>query len=75
MLTGSENTLAAAIKTDLDARILASTGSPVATPNANKDLTDAIAFQIIPHFLSNAQVTPGTFSTSSGPVTGIGGLL
>ena len=77
MLTGTENTLAAALKTDLEARILAALGSPVATPNHIKELTDAIAFQTIPHFLASVQILPGSFTApvGGGPVTGVGVFL
>jgi len=75
MLTGTENTLKALIDTDIKAAVLSNTGNPVATPNAIDSLAEGIANAIIPHYVSNTQVLPGTFSTVSGPVSGIGLLL
>ena len=74
MLTGTENTLAALIETDIRAAILANTGNPAATPNALNSLSQGIANAIIPHIVSNTQVLPGSF-TASVAVTGIGALL
>jgi len=75
MVTGTENTLAALIKTEFDARITISLGSPPTTPNAIIELAEAFAFSVIPHFVSTADITPGTFTAGPDPVVGIGGLL
>ena len=75
MLTGTENTLKALIDTEIKAAVLSNTGNPVASPNAIDSLSEGVANAIIPHLISNAQVLPGTFSTSSGPVSGLGLLL
>ena len=75
MLTGSENTLSALIKTEMETAILADTGSAAASPNNLVSLGNGMAAAFIPHFVANVDITPGTFSTVSGPVTGIGGLL
>ena len=75
MLTGTENTYKALIDTEIKAAVLSNTGNPVATPNAIISLAEGMANATIPHFVSNTQVLPGTFSTSSGPVSGIGLLL
>lgn len=77
-LAGTENTLAAQIKTDIEARILVNEGVPVITPNGLVSLSEGIANAVIPHFLSNVQILPGSFQVSIPavfPVTGVGTFL
>ena len=73
-LTGTENTLSALIQTEIKAAILANTGNAAATPNGLDSIGDGIANAVIPHFVANTSVLPGTF-TATVPVVGIGGLL
>ena len=75
MLSGTENTLAALIQSELESKIQARFGYPPQTPNVLPELCQAISESVIPHCVSNTQVLPGSFSTSSGPVSGAGSLL
>lgn len=75
MLTGTENTLAALIKSELESRINSTYGYNPQTPNAIDELTEAIAYAIIPHVISNTEVDPGTFAAGGDPVSGIGELV
>ena len=76
MVTGTENTLKALIDTEIKAAILVNTGTAAASPNALDSISEGIANAIIPHFVGNADILPGTFAVSgSGPVTGIGLMI
>ncbi len=75
MLTGTENTLKALLDTEIRAAILAFTGSAVQTPNVIIALSEGIAEAVIPHFVSNTDVLPGTFNVATVPVVGIGTIL
>lgn len=74
-LTGSENTLSALIQSQLATRVTAIYGQPPQSPNIVNLLADALAFSIIPHFVSNAEVLPGSFANGGGPVGGVGALI
>jgi len=75
MVAGTENTLAALIKTEIEARILAQQGFVVATPNVIVQYAESVAFSVIPHFVANVQIGPGGFTAGPDPVVGIGAFL
>ena len=76
MVSGTENTLKALLITDIEAGILADCGAAVQTPNCISGLAAGIANAVIPHFVSNAQILPGSFNVPGfGAVVGIGAML
>ncbi len=67
-----ENTLKALIISDIDAAILAATGSSPATPNGISPMAAGIANAVIPFLTANALVTV-TGAVTTG--LGIGGVV
>lgn len=75
MITGMENTLKASMITQIEASILAATGTPVATPNVIAPHCEGIANAIIPFLISNLTITvpPGVaVATAGGPTAQTG---
>ena len=75
MVTGTENTLKALLITKIEAAVTTKHGS-VLTPNEIDVLADGIAFSVIPHFVANVAINPGTFNVPAfGPVLGVGAFV
>jgi len=73
-VTGTENTLKALIITKTEAALTTKHGA-VLTPNEIDIMAQGVADAVIPHFVSTVVINPGSFTTSSGPVSGVGAFV